>query len=107
MDGYQACLEMRAMEKATASRGRSQIIAVTALGGADEKRRGLVECVHSMKSAQYSLRDTQHQVRYEPMAYEANQQGDDTRSRGGGAADTARPGEGCGHELASSHLCLA
>lgn len=43
MDGYQACLEMRAIEKAMTQRGRSQIIAVTALGGEAEKRRGLVE----------------------------------------------------------------
>jgi len=43
MDGYQACLEMRAIEKAMERRGPSQIIAVTALGGEEEKHRGLVE----------------------------------------------------------------
>jgi len=43
MDGYQACLEMRAIEKAMEGRGPSQIIAVTALGGEAEKHRGLVE----------------------------------------------------------------
>ena len=43
MDGYQACVEMRAIEKKSRRRGSSQIIAVTALGGEDEKRKGLVE----------------------------------------------------------------
>jgi CheY-like chemotaxis protein len=43
MDGYQACIEMRAIEKAQDGKGASQIIAVTALGGEAEKRRGLVE----------------------------------------------------------------
>lgn len=43
MDGYQACLEMRAIEKAMARQGSSQIIAVTALGGEAEKHRGIVE----------------------------------------------------------------
>lgn len=45
MDGYQACVEMRALEKEVAARGRSYIMAVTALAGDAEKRRGLVECV--------------------------------------------------------------
>jgi CheY-like chemotaxis protein len=43
MDGYQACTEMRAIEKANKARGHSQIIAVTALGGEMERHRGLVE----------------------------------------------------------------
>ena len=43
MDGYQACTEMRAIEKQT-GRPRSHIIAVTALASDDEKQRGLVEC---------------------------------------------------------------
>jgi CheY-like chemotaxis protein len=43
MDGYQACIEMRSIEKAKQSRGQSQIIAVTALASEAEKRRGLVE----------------------------------------------------------------
>jgi CheY-like chemotaxis protein len=43
MDGYQACTEMRAIEKEMQSRGKSQIIAVTALASEAEKRRGLVE----------------------------------------------------------------
>jgi hypothetical protein len=34
---------MRALEKANPARGRAQIIAVTALTGDGEKRRGLVE----------------------------------------------------------------
>lgn len=45
MDGYQACLEMRAIEKAMSGRVRSVIIAVTALSGEADKRRGLVEYV--------------------------------------------------------------
>lgn len=43
MDGYQACTEMRAIEKAAGKKHSSQIIAVTALGGEEERRRGLVE----------------------------------------------------------------
>ena len=42
MDGFQASLEMRSIERKD-DRGKSQIIAVTALAGADEKRRGLLE----------------------------------------------------------------
>ena len=45
MDGYQACIEMRAIEQTMPQRGRSQVIAVTALGGEEEKRKGLLECV--------------------------------------------------------------
>lgn len=43
MDGYQACSEMRAIEKASGRKHTSQIIAVTALGGEQERHRGLVE----------------------------------------------------------------
>jgi CheY-like chemotaxis protein len=43
MDGYQACTEMRAIEKRSGRTGKSQIIAVTALGGEAERHRGLVE----------------------------------------------------------------
>ena len=42
MDGFQASTEMRAFE-GKHGRRKSQIIAVTALGGDDEKKRGLVE----------------------------------------------------------------
>jgi CheY-like chemotaxis protein len=45
MDGYQACAEMRSIERHDPSRPRSQIIAVTALSSEEEKRHGLVECV--------------------------------------------------------------
>ncbi|WRT67849.1 uncharacterized protein IL334_004823 [Kwoniella shivajii] len=44
MDGYQACTEMRSIEKQSPERQKAQIIAVTALGSDDEKKRGLVEC---------------------------------------------------------------
>ncbi|WVQ96444.1 hypothetical protein IAU59_003549 [Kwoniella sp. CBS 9459] len=43
-DGYQACTEMREIEKACSDRRKAEIIAVTALGSEEEKRRGLVEC---------------------------------------------------------------
>jgi CheY-like chemotaxis protein len=43
MDGYQACIEMRAIEKSMGARGKSQIIAVTALASEAERRRGLME----------------------------------------------------------------
>jgi len=43
MDGYQACTEMRAIEKALGRDRPSQIIAVTALGGEADRHRGLVE----------------------------------------------------------------
>ncbi|ORY25636.1 hypothetical protein BCR39DRAFT_600069 [Naematelia encephala] len=43
MDGYQACAEMRAIEKELESKGKSQIIAVTALSSEAARRRGLVE----------------------------------------------------------------
>ncbi|WWC70842.1 uncharacterized protein I206_104794 [Kwoniella pini CBS 10737] len=41
-DGFQTCLEMRLIEKEL--KIKSQIIAVTALGSEEEKRKGLVEC---------------------------------------------------------------
>ena len=43
MDGYQASLEMCAIENASVAHRRSQIIAVTALAGGAEKQRGLAE----------------------------------------------------------------
>ncbi|RXK36776.1 hypothetical protein M231_05937 [Tremella mesenterica] len=43
MDGYTAALEMRLLEKSSPSRGRSKIIAVTALASDAEKKHGLVE----------------------------------------------------------------
>lgn len=43
MDGYRACTEMRAIEKALGRNRPSQIIAVTALGGEADRHRGLVE----------------------------------------------------------------
>ena len=43
MDGYQACAEMRAIEKELRRERPSQIIAVTALGGEADRHRGLVE----------------------------------------------------------------
>ena len=42
MDGFQASLEMRSIENKL-NRKKSQIIAVTALGGEAEKHKGLVE----------------------------------------------------------------
>ncbi|WWD04951.1 hypothetical protein V865_003022 [Kwoniella europaea PYCC6329] len=43
-DGYQTCIEMRSIEKDNPHRKKSQIVAVTALASADEKKKGLVEC---------------------------------------------------------------
>jgi CheY-like chemotaxis protein len=43
MDGYQASVEIRNIEKRE-NRSRSSIIAVTALASEDEKHKGLVEC---------------------------------------------------------------
>ncbi|KAK8858668.1 hypothetical protein IAR55_002897 [Kwoniella newhampshirensis] len=43
-DGYQAAIEMRAVEHDSPTRQRAKIIAVTALGSQAEKRKGLVEC---------------------------------------------------------------
>ncbi|WWC62667.1 uncharacterized protein I303_105264 [Kwoniella dejecticola CBS 10117] len=49
-DGYQTCVEMRSIEneneneRDNRNKSRSQIIAVTALGSEEEKRKGLVEC---------------------------------------------------------------
>ncbi|WVF68925.1 hypothetical protein IAT40_003699 [Kwoniella sp. CBS 6097] len=43
-DGYQACTEMRGIEKEHPERQKAEIIAVTALASDEEKRRGLVEC---------------------------------------------------------------
>jgi CheY-like chemotaxis protein len=43
MDGYQACIELRSIERHEPDRPRSKIIAVTALSSEEEKRRGLVE----------------------------------------------------------------
>jgi CheY-like chemotaxis protein len=43
LDGYQACIEMRSIERHEPDRPRSKIIAVTALSSEEEKRRGLVE----------------------------------------------------------------
>lgn len=43
MDGYQACIELRSIERHESDRPRSKIIAVTALSSEEEKRRGLVE----------------------------------------------------------------
>ncbi|WVW84762.1 hypothetical protein I302_106797 [Kwoniella bestiolae CBS 10118] len=43
-DGYQTSIEMRMIEKDNPDRQRAQIVAVTALASADEKKKGLVEC---------------------------------------------------------------
>jgi CheY-like chemotaxis protein len=39
-DGFEACAEMRALEKDNPNRARAQIIAVTALSADEEKRHG-------------------------------------------------------------------
>lgn len=39
-DGFQACQEMRDIEKASSDRPKAEIIAVTALSAEEEKRRG-------------------------------------------------------------------
>ncbi|WVR06437.1 hypothetical protein IAU60_003468 [Kwoniella sp. DSM 27419] len=43
-DGYQACVEMRGIEKELAHRPRAEIIAVTALASDEQRQHGLVEC---------------------------------------------------------------
>ena len=99
MDGYQACWEMRAIEKAMPARGRSQIIAVTAMGGEVEKRRGLVEYASSLS---HESSADPAEVWHGPVVIEAVRKGDDPEGRGRSKGDTVRGEGGCRHGLGAS-----